>query len=212
MVPWAYVMDDLTQTIKKTKEDGGLGHTDPLSMREITAMADYNLARSKNVFGSLKNAYDQRRTENRNVPMHMMPDYRLWLKHAQPDVYYHLYGPDPVPPEEFIREHTLPKARTRDTRSRNERRSDSNVVLATKAVGPKIPPVDDQGRIRHHHTYEQPPEQEHTHRVHAGGLHERRQHQIRPQPSTANRSDAAQGIAKKALEAAEKRRRAAAGS
>ena len=195
MVPWAYVLDDITATLRKKKENGGL-NADPLSMREITAMADYNLARSKNLFGGLKNAFDQRREGSRNVPLHMMPDYMMWLKFAQPDIYYHLYGPDP-----------LPKARTRDTRGLSERRMGKKVVVAERVDSNiKMPPVDEEGRIRHHHTYDQPPE--HSYRVQAGGLHERRQHQIRPQKQTGERSDAEKSMAEKAAEAAEKRRRA----
>ena len=196
MVPWAFVVDNLKLTIDKVKEDGGLGEPDdPLSMREITAMGEYNLARSRNLFGSLKNAYDQRRIENRHVPAHMMPDYKTWLKHARPDVHYHLYGPDPLPPE----------PRVRDTRGLAERRANRQVVVAER-VDSKMPPVDGQGRIRHHHTYEEPPGKSYRHK--AGGLHERRQHLIKPAAPTADRSDKAKEMADKAAEAAEKRRRA----
>lgn len=217
MVPWAYVIDDLAQTIHQVREDGKLGNSDPISMREITAMADYNLARSRNLFGSLKYAFDQRRNGNRNVPMHMMPDFQLWLKHAQPEVYYHLYGPDPVPPEQFMQKHNSSAARIQDSRSRAQRRADRPVVMAERVDGPKMPSVDDQGRIRHHHTYDTPPEPPvQSYMVRQG----QRQPNgsvlnptpIQPRKPTAVRSDAAEQIRQNVLDAAEKRRRAAAGS
>ena len=209
MVPWAYVIDDLAQTIHQVREDGKLGNSDPISMREITAMADYNLARSRNLFGSLKYAFDQRRDGNRNVPMHMMPDFRQWLKHTQPEVYYHLYGPDPVPPEQFMHKHNIPAARIQNSRSRAQRRADRPVVMAERVDGPKMPSVDDQGRIRHHHTYDTAPEPPvQSYMVRQG------QRQIQPRKAnpTAVRSDTAEQIRQNVLDAAEKRRRAAAGS
>jgi hypothetical protein len=187
MVPWAYVLDDLSATLQKVKEEAA-PHYDPVSMREITAMADYNLARSKNLFGSLQNAFDQRRDASRKVPMHMMPDFMTWLKYAQPDVHYHLYGPDETPPPNM-----RVQARARDTRSLKDRRA-NKVVVAERVQSYAESPQ-----------HVQPPE--HSYRVQAGGLHERRQHQIQPGTQTSARSDAAKYIARKAAEAAEKRRR-----
>ena len=165
MVPWAYVVDSLPDMLQKIKQEGKLWQ-DPLSMREISAMADYNLARSRNLFGSLKNAFDQRAQTQRNVPMHMMPDYMLWLKHTQPEVYYHLYGPDPVP---------QPKERNPVPQRQPKESVPKNVVVAEKV---RLPPVDEKGRIRHHHTYEEPAQ--HSYRVQSGTLNERRTSQIRP--------------------------------
>lgn len=138
MVPWAYVLDDLTDVLKKTRESGGL-NPDPLSMREVSAMADYNLARSRNLFGGLQNAFDQRRANSRNVPMHMMPDYMMWLKTTQPDVYYHLYGPDPVPPikQEAIVERV---ERKRDLRTLEERRRAPYSYIPPKETKAGAPP------------------------------------------------------------------------
>lgn len=196
MAPWAYVLDDLTQTLKKTQENGGLCPcADPLSMHEITAMADYNLARSRNLFGSLKNAYDQRAANPRQVPMHMMPDFMTWLRTARPETADFLYGPAPRP-------------RVADTRTRSERRVSRGVVQAERVEAPvKMPPVDEQGRIRHHHTYEQP--EEHSYRVQAGGLNERRQHQIpvRQPVDTEDRTLRQRQMAQLAADAAEKRNR-----
>ena len=190
MVPWAYVMDDLHQMIAKTQSDGGLG--EPTSMYELSAMADYNLARSRNMFGSMKNAFSLQ-SMNRRVPMHMMPDYMTWLQHTQPLVYLHLYGPGKYVPQTIMDSKPVVR-QARDTRSRTARREPV-----------KMPPVDEQGRIRHHHTYEEPPER--SYRVQAGGLAERRKHQIRPvRKPTTERTTEAREIARKAYEAAQKRR------
>jgi len=200
MVPWAYVLDDLKETLHKTQEAGGLalGH-DPISMREISAMADYNLARSRNLYGGLKNAFDQRRAQGRFVPAHMMPDYMTWLKYTQPAAHYHLYGPDPIPSEPLHEPRAQP--RMRDTRGLSERRAGKKtVVIAERVNDVKMPPVDNQGRVRHHHTYEEP--KAHSYRVHT------KQHtnQI-PTRAPGPRSREASEAAERAAKAAEKRRR-----
>ena len=53
-------------------------------MYELNAMGDYNLARSQNMFGSYSNAFNQRATNQRKMPAHMMPDFMTWLKTNQP--------------------------------------------------------------------------------------------------------------------------------
>ena len=197
MAPWYKLVESLTAQLEKCKEDGRLGD-DPISMREINAMADYNLARSRNLFGSLQNAFDQRSSSSRKVPLHMMPDFMTWLKYAQPDVYYHLYGPDPTP-DGFH----YPRQRARDTRSRSERRA---AVVAQKVDDEQVsmPATDDQGRIVHVHSWEDKTDG-HSYRVRSGSLNEQRQRQIRPEASTLSPEEAEERRRLRRI-AAEKRR------
>ena len=134
MVPWAHVLDNLHEMIRKTKEGGGL---DPISMHELSAMGDYNLARSKNIYGSLKNAYDQRATKQREVPSHMMPDYMTWMRAAYPAVYQNLYGPAPETKQTFTPQ-AQPEPRKRDARGFAERRA-HRAPQQTAAPPPKPP-------------------------------------------------------------------------
>ena len=188
MAPWSYLVSDLEKMQEQIARD-------PLSMREIDAMADYNLARSRNLFGSYKNAFDQRATA-RKVPGHMFPDYMTWLRTAQPAVATFLYGPEMLAAP--LR--APPQPRERDLRTLGERRA---VVLAKPVSSTAMPPVDEQGRIRHHHTYEQPPER--SHRVQSGSLAARRANMIRP-GRVVSRDEAAEEARRKRLAAAEARR------
>ena len=92
MVGWAYILDDLFDILEKTRQTGLSGNYDSAAMYELSAMGDYNLARSRNMYGSLRNAYDQRAHNSRKIPSHMMPGFMQWLKTEQPSVYTFLYG------------------------------------------------------------------------------------------------------------------------
>ena len=100
--------------IRKLQRDGffvpgyGMG-------AELEAMGAYNEARRLNLFGSYKNAFDQSARKRVTPPAHMMPGFMEWLAQNQPRSYEFLYGP--LPKSE------PPKQRTRDTRTREERRA-----------------------------------------------------------------------------------------
>lgn len=122
MVPWGYLIHDLERMQRAIQRD-------PLSMHELEAMAEYNLARSRNLYGSYKNAFNQQATTTRKVPGHMMPDYMSWLKTAQPEVYTYLYGPDTKPV-------TKPIPRQRDERPFTERRRTPYTYVPPKQAPP----------------------------------------------------------------------------
>ena len=100
---------------------------DALSLHELNAMADYNLARSQSMFGSYKNAFNQQAANVRKVPAHMMPDFMTWLKTTQPQTYEFLYSP-----QQF----GTPVARERDVRTFAERRRQPYAYNYTQSKTP----------------------------------------------------------------------------
>jgi hypothetical protein len=172
-------------------------------MLELEAMADYNLARSQNLFGGYQNAFNQRSGKERKVSGHMMPDFVEWLRTARPQIAEHLYGPSAHTRQWYEASGGPVVPRARDRRGVQERRGG-------EAKTP-MPPVDEQGRVRHHHTYEQQQPsgaEQRSYQVKAGALAQRRENMIHPgKPKLGPVAPKEADERLKRLEAAEKRRR-----